>query len=776
MLFRLIALCLACLACLALFSSSVSALPLPIIGTTAGVYDTLSRVLLLDARSAFSVSLDPSAKCASISSGNSALNVIASSAVDAVAVVAQYARETFNASFSWENTGGSSLGSLPRNGDPLPMPNGGSRKLCRVVNYTYYQNVVQSSYSNVWWNVTRWQNEIDWMALHGINVALAYGGQEALFRTVYLSLGLTDEELGAFFNGPAFLSWSRGQGMAGVGGPLPQWWYDSQLKLNQQIIQMMTAVGIQPILPVFQGNVPVELSALFPQANISSNGWLDVFDPLFTTIQDNYFIQLQNAYPITNTNASLHWYEADGLFMAGTPPWRDGGSIGGADANLIYSVQPDPNALARSKAAYTSFSKHDNQAVWVYQSWIWRGFSSEADLAYATGWLQGAPPGNLFLLDQTAERIPIWQKFKNFSFNGQPFAWLSMNNMGGNVGLTGAFQWVSDGIAGALQSSNGALSGIGMDPEGINTMPSYWEYVLAMAWGQGSGGTVGISASDFLADYGVRRCGKEVPGVREAYSLLADTVFSPNQPNDEHHLIYCGTAMPLQGAGNSWDKESGMIRAAWYTSDKLAQTWSLLNEAAPSCDAPLLYDLVDVAREYLSVFPCVAAHDSLNAATTLTALASANNSIVEVLSDLDTLLGSTSGFLTGAWINDARELGLNNGGSSADLALLEWNTRSQISTWYPSPPDPGNHLYDYANKMWNGITRDYYLQRYVLLANRIETAIKAGTKVDANAYLADLGILGDSFTRATGANYSITPVGDAHLLSVFLYQKYVQAA
>ena len=56
------------------------------------------------------------------------------------------------------------------------------------------------------------------MALHGINVALAYGGQEALFRTVYLSLGLTDEELGAFFNGPAFLSWSRGQGMAGVGG------------------------------------------------------------------------------------------------------------------------------------------------------------------------------------------------------------------------------------------------------------------------------------------------------------------------------------------------------------------------------------------------------------------------------------------------------------------------------------------------------------------------------------------------------------------------------
>lgn len=747
------------------------ALPLPIVGTIDGAYDTLSRALQINARSYFSISLDPTTKCASISSGASSLNVIAPSAVDAVAVVAQYVRESFNASFSWANTGGSTLGSLPTNGSPLPQPYDGSLKLCRVVNYTYYQNVVQSSYSNVWWNKTRWQDEVDWMALHGINLALAYGGQEALYRKVYLSLGITDEELGSFFDGPAYLSWSRGQGMAGVGGPLPSWWYESQLQLNQDVVAMMLAVGIQPILPVFQGNVPLPLAVLYPKANISSNGWLDVFDPLFSTIQDKYMFELLNAYPTTN---NLHWFEADGLFMAGNPPWEEGGSIGGSPNLSQDSVPPDPNALARSKAAYNSFAKHDNQAVWVYQSWIWRGFSSDADLAYATGWLQGAPLGNLFLLDQTAERIPIWQKFNNFSFNGQPFAWLSMNNMGGNVGLTGAFQWVNDGIVGAIQSSNNALSGLGMDPEGINTIPSYWEYLLAMTWGQGSGGTIGVSPNDFLAAYGVRRCGNEgIPGVREAYSLLADTVFSPNQTNDEHHLIYCGTAMPLKGEGNSWDKESNMIRADWYTADKLAQVWSLLNEAAPFCDSPLLYDLVDVAREYLSVFTCVTAHDALNSATTLSALTSANNSIVEVLTDLDTLLGTSSGSLIGSWINDARLLGLENNGSSSDLALLEWNARSQISTWYPTPPSPDNHLYDYANKMWNGITRDYYLNRYVLLANRIETAIKTGAKVDANAYMNDLEILGESFTRALNANYSYTPIGDAHSISVALYQKYV---
>jgi hypothetical protein len=46
-----------------------------------------------------------------------------------------------------------------------------------------------------WWTLERWQQEVDWMALHGVNVCLAYTGQEAIFREVYLSLGLTDAEV-----------------------------------------------------------------------------------------------------------------------------------------------------------------------------------------------------------------------------------------------------------------------------------------------------------------------------------------------------------------------------------------------------------------------------------------------------------------------------------------------------------------------------------------------------------------------------------------------------
>lgn len=50
--------------------------------------------------------------------------------------------------------------------------------------FRYYQNVCTFSYTSVWWDWTRWEREIDWMALNGINLPLAFTGQEALWQEV----------------------------------------------------------------------------------------------------------------------------------------------------------------------------------------------------------------------------------------------------------------------------------------------------------------------------------------------------------------------------------------------------------------------------------------------------------------------------------------------------------------------------------------------------------------------------------------------------------------
>ena len=79
--------------------------------------------------------------------------------------------------------------------------------LCFSVRFRYYQNVCTFSYSSVWWNWTRWRREIDWMALNGINLPLAFTGQEAIWQRVYHKIGLTQQELDTSFGGPAFLAW-----------------------------------------------------------------------------------------------------------------------------------------------------------------------------------------------------------------------------------------------------------------------------------------------------------------------------------------------------------------------------------------------------------------------------------------------------------------------------------------------------------------------------------------------------------------------------------------
>ena len=50
-----------------------------------------------------------------------------------------------------------------------------------------------------WWDWDRWQKEIDWMALNGVNMPLAITGEEAIWQDVYKKMGFTDKQLDAFF-------------------------------------------------------------------------------------------------------------------------------------------------------------------------------------------------------------------------------------------------------------------------------------------------------------------------------------------------------------------------------------------------------------------------------------------------------------------------------------------------------------------------------------------------------------------------------------------------
>ena len=73
--------------------------------------------------------------------------------------------------------------------------------------------------------------------------------------------------------------------------------------------------------------------------------------------------------------------------------------------------------------------------------------------------------------------------------------------------------------------------------------------------------------------------------------------------------------------------------------------------------------------------------------------------------------------MLGTWIASAKQWA---NASDAPEGYLEWQARSQVSTWWPvAPADRANPklfdgppiLDDYANKHWNGLIRDFYAKR-----------------------------------------------------------------
>lgn len=167
-------------------------------------------------------------------------------------------------------------------------------KVKRNTPWSYIMNVCTHSYSLVWYDWQEWQQFIDWMALSGINLFLAMTGQEFVQYKVFRSLGLTDEEIRGWFNGPAFLTWSRGQNEygAGIAGPLPMSWMKSQWNLQKQILNRTRSLGLSGQLPGFQGNVPAPLRERLNDTNITvetehhATGWMNSVDPLYSKIAD----------------------------------------------------------------------------------------------------------------------------------------------------------------------------------------------------------------------------------------------------------------------------------------------------------------------------------------------------------------------------------------------------------------------------------------------------------------------------------------------------------
>ncbi|KAH9947079.1 alpha-N-acetylglucosaminidase [Amylocystis lapponica] len=591
---------------------------------------------------------------------------------------------------------GSRLDQLPPILPSVGQPINGSA----IVPYRYHFNTVTFDYTAAFWDWDQWSLELDWLALRGVNLPLAWVGYEYILIQVFQEAGLTDADIASFLSGPAFQAWNRFGNIQGSwGGDLPTQWVDDQFALNQQITARMTELGMTPVLPAFTGFVPHAMATLYPDASIvNGSQWsgfptsltnvsfLEPFDPLFTTLQKAFIAKQQAAYGADLT----HFYTLD--------QYNENDPYSG-DVGYLASI---------SAGTFSSLRAADPEAVWLMQGWLF--FSSESFWtndrveAYLSGVINTE---DMIVLDLFSEAAPQWNRTN--SYFGKSWVWCQLHDYGGNMGFEGNLPELTNGPLAALNYPGSSMKGMGLTMEGQEGNEIVYDILLDQAWS-----ATPLDIPSYVESWVARRYPvNPLPAAaQQAWSILSTTVYS-NQNNNTQATIggIFELAPNLTGLVDRGGHHPTLI--PYDTDSTIVPALAALVQASAENPALLSvpefnYDLVDVTRQLLSN-KFIDAYNALiatwnSSSATAGAVTGAGAPLLTILSTLDAVLATNENFLLSSWIADARSWGA---GDAAYADYLEYNARNQITLW-----GPDGEINDYASKAWAGLISTYYVPRW----------------------------------------------------------------
>ena len=593
----------------------------------------------------------------------------------------------------------------------LPVPNSEETHVC---NTTYRYNLHTNAFSNsmALWTWERWQQEIDWMALHGVNAPLNIIGLEVVTRNFLTKLGVDDWKIDTYITGPAYLSWFANNQIQGLGSTawaedvtmdgIPDWWYTRQENLCKQMLTRMRELGMQPVLPGFSGQVP---DGFTNAENVLDNGiWLndihkrpDIVKPgtdSYNKLAAIYYEELHKVMGVSEL------YSID--------PFHDGSLPNG-----ITNAECYPGIMAQLDKYYNGVSTDDKtqySALANKPKWFIHYHNnmpqSEAFEAMKTGYAD-----RFVALDINAD-IASNSMWNNNTYNGYPYIFCVLNDLGGRNGLHGRMESTMNNYFNAIANDN-SIQGIGATPEGIETNPIVYDMLFEFPWM-----STRPNLNEWLKDYAHARYGTDNTTALEALKTLKESVW--NCTTDQ-----LGASEAVILARPEWNLKSvstnGTTALYYNPYDVLQAADKLLSirEQITTQDSKnnYNYDITDIVRQAMvdyaaELLPLI--YDMRNAGNTAE-YRRLYELFLQLMLDLDGMLAYNEFFNLSTWTHRAHEIvedvketqGVNIGDNECNW--LECNIRSLITVWAPYAD---NNMNDYSNRCWAGLIKDYYYKRW----------------------------------------------------------------
>jgi alpha-N-acetylglucosaminidase len=563
--------------------------------------------------------------------------------------------------------------------------------------YRYALNYCTLNYTMSFYSWKDWEHELDWMALHGVNLMLATIGTEAVWQQTLERFGFSTKEIEAFIPGPAFNAWWLMGNLEGWGGSVTQRMIDRRTHLEQKILARMHELGIQPVLQGFYGVVPSALKKHFPKAAIRTQGkWAGGFDrpdfllpddPLFHCMAKVYYGEIEKLY-----GKSIHFFGGD--------PFHEGGSTKGVDltraGNLIQ----------------TEMQRTFPKSTWLLQGW---------EMNPMKELLAGLDKSKVLILELAGEKSNDWERRKGF--DGTPFICCTVNNYGEKSGLYGKLQFFADEVDRIRKGPYQNLcKGIGIMPEGIHNNPIVYDLMLELGWrGQK------VEVKDWIKKYVHYRYGKDNDSIQRAWQIFLQTAYRsfPERDGLPENIFCARPAWNIQHVSTWGSRKRNYDTAQFAAGVKLF----LSAGAAMSESKTWLIDAIDFSRQVLANKGDIIYNQMESAyqqKDSILLKKRANGFLNLILQD-DSLLSLNQHFRLDSWLHAARSLGE----TPDEKELFERNAREQISFW--GPDNPETTLHDYANKDWSGILKTLYFPRWKMF---IEQAYqRVGGRPQLNDFL-----------------------------------------
>ncbi|MBR1947489.1 MAG: alpha-N-acetylglucosaminidase, partial [Bacteroidaceae bacterium] len=614
-------------------------------------------------------------------------------------------------------------------GVTLPVPESEEKHVCSA-DYRYNFNTCTFSYSMAFWTWERWQKEIDWIALHGINAPLNLVGLDVVTRNFLKELGMSDSDIAAYVAGPGFIAWFAMNNLEGWGGTInsastgvdmsgnPEWWYTRQEQLCKNMLQRMRELGMQPVIPGFSGQIPNSLSSYsitgFSSSDVINGGtWAggytrpDILHPnssSYATLAPIYYKHLEAIMGVSE------FYSMD--------PFHEGGLPSAVTNATCYppimaALDTYHNAVEDATKTKYNVSTEDNQAKWIIQ--YWQNIPESGAFSSMSSYGDRFIGLDLFSDNIYAGNAAKWRDTgNNCYYKGRPYIYCMLHNFGGRSGLHGRLETTMDGYFQALANNNNC-QGIGATPEGTETNPILYDMLFELPWMDVNNRP---TADEWLKDYTYSRYGvsaETAPNALAALQNLKKSVWNceVNQQGTSEAVILARPNWTINNVSSwstaaiYWDTHDVRLAA-----DQLISVANLVTaNGGKSGIANYNYDAIDVIRQAMvdyaaELLPLINAARNAGETAEYTRL---YKLYLQLMLDLDKMLSYDENFKLERWTSLARNIaGEVNGTTENDRNWLEWNARTQVTVWSKGNTD----LHDYSNRCWAGLIKDFHYWRW----------------------------------------------------------------